>query len=87
MEADEELSPPTRNVEEGRGEPGGARDVKSGSEKKRSGGRAIGNSGMAGGAAGEERMVEGRGAPMPPLCTLQGCCNLPYLVGGLRPRE
>jgi len=28
-------------------------------------------------------MVEARGMPMPPLCTLQGCCNLPYLVGGL----
>lgn len=53
------MSPPTtRNDEEGRGEPGGARDVKSGSEKKRNGGRAIGNSGMVGGTAGGE---DGRG--------------------------
>lgn len=36
---------------------------------------------------GEKGAVEGRGMPMPPLCTLQGCCNLPYLVGGLQPRE
>jgi len=31
----------------------------------------------------ERAVVETRGMPMPPLCTLQGCCNLPYLVGGL----
>lgn len=51
VSGDEELSPPTtRNDEEGQGEPGGARDVKSGSEKKPNGGRARGNSGMAGGS-------------------------------------
>lgn len=65
-----------------RREPGGS-VVKSRSEKKW---RARERKSVGGGRVGGKTVRE-EGTPMPPLCTLQGCCNLPYLVGGLHLRE